>query len=94
MTAMLSTTALFIPLMTTMLNVFACDSTWLSTEWQCFQGIHLVLVFVVACIALLFAGFALIGAKIRYYLFQTRGRGVTSLYCVPFHCSCGVLLRP
>jgi hypothetical protein len=61
MTAMLSTTALFIPLMSTMLHVFACDSTWLSTGWQCFQGVHLVLVFAVACIALLFAGFALIG---------------------------------
>ena len=60
---MLSTTAMFIPLMSHMMTVFTCQSTWLSSGWQCYSGLHLLLVFIVAMIAALFAAFSLIGTR-------------------------------
>ncbi len=64
MIAILSTTALFIPLCDKMARVFECEHEWLGTGWLCFEGYHAVVVAVAAVAITLFTCFALIGKHI------------------------------
>ncbi len=62
MTALMSTTGLFMPLEKNMLQVYVCVDTWMTTGIKCFQGLHLAAVIASTIIALALAAFALIGA--------------------------------
>ena len=59
--AKLSTTILYIPLVSTTLELFNCVDTWELTGWHCYSGVHLVAVAVAATVTLAFSIFSFIG---------------------------------
>ncbi len=61
--AKLSTTILYIPLVSTTLEMFNCVDTWQLTGWECFTGMHMLAVVVAGVVTgtLCFSIFSFIG---------------------------------
>jgi hypothetical protein len=65
-TATLSTTVMFIPLVTTVVQLFNCHGTWGTVpSWQCFTSTHLAFCVVGAATILCFSVFSFVGAWSR-----------------------------
>jgi hypothetical protein len=75
-TARLSTTILYIPLMTSVVEVFNCRGTWAATGWTCFAGPHSVLCILAGTVAVCFSFFAFVGA------FTALPAGACGWHCV------------
>ncbi len=62
-TAKLSTTILYIPLVSTVVQLFNCHSTWAATGWTCYSGPHLVLAAIASVVIFCFSVFAFVGTS-------------------------------
>ncbi len=63
-TAKLSTTILYIPLVTTVVQLFNCNTQtnkWEVTGWTCYTGVHLVIAIIAAVAILCFSVFSFAG---------------------------------
>jgi hypothetical protein len=61
-TATLSTTVMFIPLVTTVVQLFNCRGTWGTVpSWQCFTSTHLMFCIVGAATIICFSAFSFVG---------------------------------
>ncbi|KAA0165235.1 hypothetical protein FNF28_03516 [Cafeteria roenbergensis] len=67
-TAQLSTTALFIPLVSVLTNIFRCPpgETWATTGWECWGGSHGVVATLVAILISLFAALSAIVVSVFF----------------------------
>ena len=59
--ATLSTTIMYIPLVSTVIGVYNCSNTWEMTGWTCFAGAHLALAVGTAVVILTFSCFSFVG---------------------------------
>ena len=59
--ATLSTTIMYIPLVSTVIGVYNCSDTWEMTGWTCYAGAHLVLAIGSAVVILSFSCFSFVG---------------------------------
>ena len=77
--ATLSTTVLFIPLISTAVRVFDCDGQWSLTGGDCFVGVHLAFVIITAIVMTSFSFFSFLGAcrGIRVWKLPQPGLGVS-----------------
>ena len=63
--ATLSTTIMYIPLVSTIIEVFNCKETWDITGWPCYTGIHLAVSVTAAIVAFGFSIFSFVGTSYR-----------------------------
>ena len=69
--ATLSTTIMYIPLVSTIIEVFNCKETWEITGWSCYTGIHLAVSVITAFVVFAFSIFSFVGAsRAPYSLLQ------------------------
>ncbi len=62
-TAKLSTSILYIPLVSTVVRLFNCKGTWTETGLQCFTGVHLIVCIISAVIIACFSFFSFVGGS-------------------------------
>ncbi len=62
-TAKLSTTVLYIPLVTVVAEVFDCSGTWSAAPWPCYRTTHLALCIIASVIVAGFSVFAFAGGS-------------------------------
>lgn len=70
-----SKTVLFIPVVSTTLQLLQCEEKWASTNWKCYTSVHLVITILSFLLLLLYIGFILLGIN-------TLGMG----FCSFTHC--------